>query len=36
MAPDRAKDYLIEKGRELKAKGYNVSMDIISIETIKI
>lgn len=36
MAPDKAKEYLIEKGRELKEKGYKVSMSIISIETIKI
>lgn len=36
MAPERAKEYLIEKGQELKAKGYKVSLDIISIETIKI
>lgn len=36
MAPDRAKEYLIEKGQELKAKGYKVSMSIISIETINI
>lgn len=36
MAPERAKEYLIEKGQELKAKGFRVSLTIITVETINI
>lgn len=36
LGPERAKEYLMEKGRQLKAKGYKVSLQIISVETINI
>lgn len=36
MGPDKAFEYLQEKGRELKAKGYKVSLTKVTTETIDI